>query len=373
MKNKLSLAPLNQITKSIFILLSILTIVTFSLFIFNSNISALLSEHPSWGLENITMPCSTSPWFNNINYNSILITISKICFWFSIGIKLYLNISEGKLGLYLQNKIHIINKLTFLQLTLIFFIVFFIISVTMDIIILNIINEYYFNNVEYLNELYMAENQNNTDFNTSSNTIAKTNINIANSKGDSFILAASMAAGTKLAKNTPSLAGKAAIFTTTTAIGLTSIAGKNIVNNLTETIGKSSNKFLPFNPINDLDLSEILGLTGNSAFDLFKIIYYMQTIQLFISYFIAYNLFFYIIDFSKVFSILNNMLPGPIGQKFILYFSNYILKIKKLSLIFVIIFTILNIICAYVNSNNVEFFYTNFDSIIEYYIKFKNN
>ena len=291
-----------------------------------------------------------------------------MCIWFSIGIKLYLNISEGKLGSYLQDKTYIIKNLTFLQLTLILSIVFYIISITIDIFIFNIINEYYYNNVEYLNELYMVENQNNT----SSNTDAKTNINIANSKGDSIILAASLAAGTQLAKKTPTLAGKAAILTTSAAVGLTSIAGKNLINNLTENLGKSSNKFLPFNPINDLDLSEILGLTGNTAFDLFKIIYYMQTIQLFISYFIAYNLFVYIIDFTIVFSILNKMFPGPIGQKFILFFSNYISKIKKASLIFLILFTILNLICAYVNSNNVEFFYTNFDSIIEYYIKLKN-
>lgn len=291
-----------------------------------------------------------------------------MCIWFSIGIKLYLNISEGKLGSYLQDKTYIIKNLTFLQLTLILSIVFYIISITIDIFIFNIINEYYYNNVEYLNELYMVENQNNT----SSNTDAKTNINIANSKGDSIILAASLAAGTQLAKKTPTLAGKAAILTTSAAVGLTSIAGKNLINNLTENLGKSSNKFFPFNPINDLDLSEILGLTGNTAFDLFKIIYYMQTIQLFISYFIAYNLFVYIIDFTIVFSILNKMFPGPIGQKFILFFSNYISKIKKASLIFLILFTILNLICAYVNSNNVEFFYTNFDSIIEYYIKLKN-
>jgi hypothetical protein len=327
------------------------------------------------GLGNITMPCSTliynalSIWFNNINYISILILISKICFWFSIGIKLYLSISEGKLGLYLQNKINIINKFTFLQITLILYLVFYIITVTMDIFIINIVNEYYFNSVDYLNDLYMAENPNKT----SSNTDAKTNINIANSKGDSVILAASMAAGTQLAKKTPSLAGKAALFTTAAAIGLTSIAGKNLINNLTENVGKNSKNFLPFNPINDLDLSEILGLTGNTAFDLFKIIYYMQTIQLFISYFIAYNLFIYIIDFTKVFSILNKMFSGPIEQKIILYFSNYISKIKKVSLLFLTLFTILNIICVYVNSNNVEYFYTNFDSIIELYNKFKKN
>ena len=319
------------------------------------------------GLENITMPCSAliynelSIWFYNINYNSLLIFISKIFFWFSIGIKLYFNISEGKLGLYLQNQVYIFNNFTFLQVTLIFYIVLYIITVTMDIFIINIINEYNFKNVDSLNDLYMAENQN------------KTNINIANNKGDSVILAASMAAGTQLAKKTPSLAGKAAIFTTATAIGLTSIAGKNIINNLTENAGKNSKNFLPFNPINDLDLSEILGLTGNSAFDLFKIIYYMQTIQLFISYFIAYNLFIYIIDFTKVFSILNKKFPGPIEQKIVLYFSNYISKIKKVSLLFLILFSILSLICAYVNNTNVEYFYTNFDSVIELYIKYKNN
>ena len=316
------------------------------------------------------------PWFNNINYNSILILISKICLWFSIGIKLYLNISEGKLGMYLQNKIYIINKLTFLQLTLIIFTFFYIISITMDMLILNIIKEYYFNNiVEHINDLYMADNQNNsnTTSNSDAQTEAKTNINKSNSAGDSAIIAASMAAGTQLAKKAPTIGQKALIFSSTTAIGLGAIGVKNLINNVTETLGKNSNKFLPFNPMNDLDLSEILGLTGNSAFDLIKMINYFQTIQLFVSYFIVYNLFFYIIDFTFVISKLNKMFPGPVGQKYILYFSNYISKIKKASLIFLTLFTILNLICAYVNSNTIEFVYTNFDPIIELYIKLKNN
>jgi hypothetical protein len=323
------------------------------------------------------MLCSTSLWFNNINYNSILIIISKICFWFSIGIKLYLNISEGKLGLYLQNKIYIFNKLTLLQITLIFFLVFYIISVTMNIYILYIINEYSFLpccpstvlNVDLLNDLYMVENQNNT----SSNNDSKTNINILNSAGDSAIIAALMAAGTQLAKNAPSIGQKALIFSSTTAIGLGAIGVKILVNNVTESLGKNSKNILLFNPINDLDLSEILGLTGNSAFDLFKMINYFQTIQLIVSYFIVYNLFFYIIDFTFVINKLNKMFPGPLGQKYILILSNYISKIKKASLIFLTLFTILNLICAYVNSNTIEFVYINFDSIIELYIKYKNN
>src|ERR1700742_1983318 len=207
MNNKLNLVPLNKITKSIIILFFILTIITFSLFIFYSNIRM------PFGLENITI------WNYNINNYSILILTSKICIWFSIGIKLYLFISEGKLGMYLQNKIYIINNLNYLQLTLILFIVFYIISITKDIFILNIINEYYLYNIDYLSDLYMVENQNNTSSNTESSS--NTSFNIANSKGDSIILAASLAAGTQLAKNTPSLAGKAAILTTSTALALT--------------------------------------------------------------------------------------------------------------------------------------------------------
>jgi hypothetical protein len=387
MNNKLSFALLNKIIKSIFILLIILTIITFSLF--NSNIELLnfISSLPGVDSGKAILALWEGAWFNNINYNSILILISKICFWFSIGIKLYLNISEGKLGLYLQNKIHIINKLSFLQLTLIFFIFIYIISITMNIFILNIINDFYFNNVDYLNDLYMVENQNNsntssntnsntssnTEANTSSNTEAKTNINISNSAGDSAIIAASMVAGTQLAKKAPTIGQKALIFSSATALGVGAIGVKNLVNNVTETLGKSSNKLLPFNPINDLDLSGILGLTGNSAFDLIKMINYFQTIQLIVSYFIAYNLFFYIIDFSFIINKLNKMFPGSIGQKYILYISNYISKIKKASLIFLTLFTILNLICAYVNSNTIDFVYTNFDSIIELYINNKNN
>jgi hypothetical protein len=240
----------------------------------------------------------------------------------------------------------------------------------MDILILNIIKELYLNNiVENINELYMADNQNNSNTNSDANT----NLNKSNSAGDSAIIAASMAAGTQLAKKAPTIGQKALIFSSTTAVGLGAIAVKNLINNVTETLGKNSNTFLPFNPINNLDLSEILGLTGNSAFDLIKMINYFQTIQLFVSYFIVYNLFFYIIDFTFVFRKLNKMFPGPKGQKYILYFSNYISKIKKASLIFLTLFTILNLICAYVNSNTIEFVYTNFDPIIELYIKLKNN
>jgi hypothetical protein len=212
-------------------------------------------------------------------------------------------------------------------------------------------------------------NQNNS--NTNSEAIR--NINISNSTGDSAIIAASMAAGTQLAKKAPTIGQKALIFSSTTAIGVAAIGVKNMVNNVTETLGKSSNKILPFNPMNDLDLSEILGFTGNSAFDLIKLINYFQTIQFIVSYFIAYNLFFYIIDFTFVINKLNKMFPGPKGQKYILYLTNYISKIKKASLIFLTLFTILNLICAYVNSNTIEFVYTNFDSIIELYIKYKNN
>ena len=66
------------------------------------------------------------------------------------------------------------------------------------------------------------------------------------------------------------------------------------------------------------------------------------------------------------------MFPGPVGQKYILYFSSYISKIKKVSLIFLTLFSILNLICAIVNSNTIEFVYTNFDPIIDLYIKLKN-
>jgi hypothetical protein len=256
---------------------------------------------------------------------------------------------------------------------LILFLIFYIISVTINIFILNIFNEYYLNNVNSLNELYMVENQNNIDSKTNSNIDSKPNINISNNAGDSAIIAASMAAGSQLAKKAPTIGQKALIFSSVTALSLGAIGVKNVVNNVTESLGKNSNKFLPFNPINDLDLSEILGLTGNSAFDLIKMINYFQTIQLIVSYFIAYNLFFYIIDFTYVINKLNKMFPGSIGQKYILFFSNYISKIKKVSLIFLTLFTILNLICAYVNSNTIEFVYTNFDSIIELYVNSKNN
>jgi len=260
-------------------------------------------------------------WFNNIDNNYILIYLSKICLWFSIGIKLQLSISEGKYGLYLQNKIHIINKLTFLQLTLILFIIIHTTSIIMNILN-NTMIEYYDINyfVGNINELYMTDNQN------ISNTNSNTNLNQSNSTSDGTIIAASLAVGSQLAKKAPTIGQKAFILASSTALGLGAIGVKNVVSNVTENLGKSSNKYLPFNPINNLDLSEILGLTGNSAFDLIIMINYFQTIQLFVSYFIVYNLFIYIIDFTFVFSKIIQMFPGPKGQKYILVITFQKLK-----------------------------------------------
>jgi len=80
----------------------------------------------------------------------------------------------------------------------------------------------------------MVENQNKTDTKTSSNTEAKPNINISNSAGDSAIIAASMAAGTQIAKKAPTIGQKALLFSSVTAIGIGAIGIKNVLNNITE-------------------------------------------------------------------------------------------------------------------------------------------
>ena len=73
-------------------------------------------------------------------FNLFLLCLSKFCLWFYLGVKIYLNISKGNFGLYLKNKVYILENLSFFQLFLIFFTAFFILSLFIKLFLFKFIN-----------------------------------------------------------------------------------------------------------------------------------------------------------------------------------------------------------------------------------------
>jgi hypothetical protein len=114
-------------------------------------------------------------------------------------------------------------------------------------------------------------------------------------------------------------------------------------------------------------LSEIFGLTGNSAIDLIIMIKIMQNIQFYCLVFILYYFILYIIDISKLESYLIRVLP----PKLVLFLIKILNKIKKINLITIICLTVLCLIGAYLNGTYLEFLLNNFDGIIQFYLKNK--
>ena len=213
----------------------------------------------------------------------------------------------------------------------------------------------------------MAANPNNTVI----------NVNL-NKTGEATIMVASLAAATQLLKSIPSIGGQIATLTGSLAIGAGGLPIKNITGNIIENIGglacawssnNNSNNYLP--SLNDLDFSELFGLTGNSSLDLIIMLINIQTMQLTFLLFALYYLIFNTLDFTIVLNKLNKMFPGPKGQKFISILNKYFLKFQKVSKSLIIIFIILSLIAAYMNYTYLGFLLTNFDTVVEYYINHK--
>jgi hypothetical protein len=286
----------------------------------------------------------------------ILLKISKLCIWFYFGVVFYVKAKEGKLGLYIKNKLYIIESLTFFELFIKLFFINLILSFFIDLFVLNILNEYITSNFYDLTCHMNNNKNNNNDINNQS--LNKT----VESVGDSAIMATSISGAVKLAQKVPRVAGKIAMLAGGIGAGAGAIAAQNLIGNSTKNLGKD--KFLP--SISDIDLSEIFGLTGNSVVDLIIMIKYFQNLQLYLLVLITYYLIIFSLDLSKLDYLLNKIFPA----KIVLYIKNFLNKVKKIGLITIISLIILCLIAAYLNSTYLDFLSDNLDSLIK--LAYKN-
>lgn len=177
-------------------------------------------------------------------------------------------------------------------------------------------------------------------------------------------MAGTTAAGFKLAQKVPRAGGKVFCVCGGIIAGGLAIAAKNISSNLTENIGKT--KFISNNELMDL-LKDTLQLTGNDTLDLLNIIQSFQKLEFLFIILICYNILFSRINLGKLESLLSRFLPAIIVRWYVRSMSLY----QKSSLIFLICFIILLLICNYYSIHYLGFFIENFEGIINLYIKNK--
>jgi len=272
----------------------------------------------------------------------------------------------NKQNQYLLKILQAFEELTYFKLFLIFFILFFIYKIILNLLLVLILKFFYFYSngiddlllrhsisIDNFNQCMVNENSptppsglgvepnNNGSSNSRSSNISNiegnsTPANAANGEGpspakaeggyirdnsfrlataayDGVIMAIAIAAGAKLAAKAPTPATKFSILLGGVGLGALAIGTKNIMSNLTSDMGKNT-----YINLNNLNLQDLLNLTGNSALDLIHMLVLFQLLQLLFLSIILYNSIIMLINEDYIENILLRFLPIKI--------VNYILK-----------------------------------------------
>lgn len=224
-----------------------------------------------------------------------------------------------------------INEVSFIKLTLIFYLIFLTIESIEVLVSLNFPNLMI--NPLDLNSYFgieghtpsASEPQSNT--NTTSTTPTPSSANTGRG-GKSLIVAAGLAGGMKLAQGAPTPAAKAGAIATGLVVGGIGVAGVNIIEYLTEDIRKKKNFFF-ISEITELShiLQDLFNLTGNNGLDLLIIIHHSQRVQIMISSVILYYFILNSIEDKTIENIICKLFPIKIGH----YIMKSITIIKKSS------------------------------------------
>lgn len=206
------------------------------------------------------------------------------------------------------------------------------------------------------NTININNNNNNNPNNNSSNS----NLSKA---ADTGIMAVALSSGAKIAAKSPTTAGKTAAVGGSIVAGGLAIVAKNIASNLSSNIGKGPN----FTDIDSI-FRQIFQLTGNDVLDLLYIINVFHFLQLLSLGLLIYYIIIYLIDLSYLEKILLKILPVNITN-YILKSLNFIRPGDKYVKYLIIILLILNIFVNIQSYIYFDFIYSNFDRIVDLYIK----
>nr|YP_009710570.1 hypothetical protein [Amanita pseudoporphyria]QFZ98519.1 hypothetical protein [Amanita pseudoporphyria] len=342
----------------------------------------------------------------------ILKTLAQFSFWYYIGIHLYTNIERGNLGLYLQNKLYLTQKISFINLTLLIFCIYMTIALTSHLSIILLLDTYLIPHTDPSHMIYhflgtdtestITENVNSTNVNSSSNNTATTAqtdsssagtepVNNKNTTGptntstttstsgasqskesfsqsshgdyagrvrDGILMATALSSASRVAKHVPSIAGKTATLAGGVALGTMAIGAANITGNLTQNVGKDKS-FLPI----ETAMKEMLNLTGNDFLDLLKYIQAFEVLALFFSLLVLYYLILSNLNVDKIEIFLLKFFP-----KFLVQFYIKNLNYLKIYGFYLVISFLILIICAtFLSIHYLDFIIENYDGLIEYY------
>lgn len=158
------------------------------------------------------------------------------------------------------------------------------------------------------------------------------------------IMATSVAAGSKLAQTIPSIAGKIAALVASIGLGVGAIAAKDIAGNITENIGKSTNKLLPSYSSNSKSIAgDLFDLSGDSIKDLLILIQTFEKFEIVFLYLILYYLILLLLKVESIEEYLLKVFPQYIVSKLI----SPIKLFKKNGPYIILIFIILSLISAH--------------------------
>ena len=332
--------------------------------------------------------------FESILFIDAVRIVGMICFWFSVGIFLYLFLVKRRPHSLLLS---LIQKFNFVELVIILFCIFKLISLifylTLNTFLIesSIINDIFNFKLNFIAESGIETTNNpTTPSTTGSTTAATTGINPSTSTTSStpttstvsipassvpstpahptnmngnmagVIMATALTGGLKLTGKTPGLGRKVGVIAGSIAAGAVGIIGANSVNSLSQDIAK---KLL----FGNTDFYSLLGYTRNSSFDLIIAIYQLQKFQLFFIYFILYNALLLYLNNDKVELFLKNKLSLSAFNRF----TKILKYISKSSKFFIGFFTVLLVFFSILNLYYLGFFVENFDRICELYFENK--
>jgi hypothetical protein len=292
----------------------------------------------------------------------ILKLVCLACFWYSLGVFLYLKLDRNNLGFLKKINLNVIQRLNFFELFLILFVVYCLFSFFLQLVLFNLLGELVNWGLDP-NWVYATQPTGTEDSIISNSS---SNISGLSKASDGAIMTAALAGGMKMVNKMPNIAGKVAAVTISVATGAGAIVAKNVASNVSENAGKNIIKS-NLSPELISKLSDFFNLTGNSVLDLLTLIQFFQSCQMTFIILIIYYLILYFIKESIIENILIKILPFKIVSIFMKSLSLF----KKSGLILITCFFILLIASTYLSIHYLDFFVTNFDKICEMYINTK--
>lgn len=305
-------------------------------------------------------------------FSLTIIKISgSLLYWFGLSFILKIKLSSGYFGLYGIKLSKYLDNLTFLQLFIILFTIFYLSPIFIKFVLLYLLDINLIHTIIPDFSLMVESNSTSTvesnPTSTGSTSIPKANpISKVGDADNALIMATAVSGGTKLALQQPTLAGKTVAVVGGITSGVSAIILKEIAGTVGDEITKNNKStFLGGNKLEKI-LKTILGLGDNDVMNFLQIIDLLHYMQFLFLISLIINFIIYGLDLVIIEAKLNNYISN---KTIILYIVKYLKYIKKSSYVMIICLLLLLIVTTFLTTHYYHFFFINFDKICKIIIK----